>query len=333
MTNPLFNKASADNIPNPFDLVHNELQQVEELLRQQCEGAGVMQQALLYTLKAGGKRLRPAMVLFSAGIIGGAGLRPVSQGAVAELIHTSSLLHDDVLDQSDMRRGQPTVGIQWGNSISILAGDYLVSRALHLLAEDGDMSILQVYSKMLDDMCQGEALESTWKNNPETPRDIYLEIIGRKTACFFEACCRVGALVSEARPSQVEELGTYGYNFGLAFQIADDVRDLMGDLQDLGKPAGNDLRDGKATLPFLCALECADEKDHARLSDLLKMNEIKDEEIQEAIALAKKYEAPQKALDIAHEYVNYSLQAIKDFPESEYWKALQNLADFVIFRQ
>ncbi len=331
--NPLDNAAKAGELENPILAAAAELAQVEEMLRKESRAAvALLYDVLSYTLDAGGKRLRPALVILSAQAFGAGGARPIRQAVVAEMVHTASLLHDDVLDRSDMRRGRPTVGICWGNSISIIAGDYLLSRALRLLAEDGDLQIIQAYSSMMVEMCEGEALQAIWRDNGETPQSTYLEIIGRKTATFFATCCRVGGIVGDANPIQLESLAGYGYALGIAFQIADDVRDLVGDRQTLGKPNGNDLREGKATLPLLLAMERASDAERSRLSALLTQPNLTDDQVCEAGEIVWRYEAPQAAMELARSYAAKAEDHLRAFPESTALAALRQIPRYAVSR-
>src|SRR5687768_14737859 len=210
-----------------------------------------------HVLCAGGKRLRPAMVALSAQAINSNAdsARVQTVGAAVELVHMATLVHDDVVDDTSTRRGHPTANAVFGNGIAVLTGDYLLAKAMRLLALDGDLRIIRTVSDITIEMSEGEVMELAAAGDPNLSLASYFEILRKKTAVFVEGCCRCGALIAGADSEREAALAQYGYHLGMAFQIADDLLDYTGDPSVTGKPLGSDLRDGRATLPFLYALQ------------------------------------------------------------------------------
>ncbi|MDR3710981.1 MAG: polyprenyl synthetase family protein [Capsulimonadaceae bacterium] len=208
-----------------------------------------------HTLRAGGKRLRPAALILSARSVGRdfpAQMIYASSAAV-ELIHMASLIHDDVVDGAESRRGRPTANAAFGNQISVLVGDYLLAKSIYLAAREGHMDVIRIFSKVTVGLSEGEVLQITMRGNPDTTEQTYFDIIGRKTAGFISGCCEIGGLLAGADRPVVDALAEYGQNLGLAFQIADDLLDFQGDPVVTGKPRCSDLREGKMTLPLIAA--------------------------------------------------------------------------------
>jgi geranylgeranyl pyrophosphate synthase len=260
--------------PPLLDVIAAELAQVEERLQTETRASdvGVTRDIAGHTLRAGGKRLRPALAILSARVVGRdyPAERAARAGAAAEMIHMATLLHDDVVDESRERRGKPTANAVFGNAITVLTGDFLLAKSISLLAHsDDNLAIVRVFSDVTIAMAEGEVLQAAVAHDLEITLATYEEIIGRKTARFLAGCCETGAMLGGATTAERAALRAYGHELGIAFQIADDLLDLAGDPQKTGKPRGTDLRDGRVTLPLLHALQTAPSDDRARLREAL----------------------------------------------------------------
>ncbi len=233
-----------------------DLQAVEQLLNSEIRSdVRAAYEISGHTLSAGGKRLRPAAVLLSArAAMAEFPVKSVyASSAAVELIHMASLIHDDVVDSADQRRGRPTANAAFGNQISVLVGDYLLAKSIYLAAREGNMDVIRIFSRATVGLSEGEVLQITSRGDADTSEDVYYEIIRRKTAGFIAGCCEVGATLAEASPRVVEALTNFGMSLGIAFQIADDLLDFLADPAVTGKPRCSDLREGKMTLPLIAA--------------------------------------------------------------------------------
>ncbi len=212
-----------------------------------------------YIIAAGGKRLRPAVLLLIARALGYRGRASVLLAVVIEFIHTATLLHDDVVDESDLRRGRQTANAQFGNAASVLVGDFLYSRSFQLMVEAGEMRVMQILADATNRIAEGEVLQLMNVHDPSVDERRYLEVVGRKTATLFEAAARIAAVIAQANPELEEAAGRFGAGLGTAFQMIDDVLDYSGNVDDIGKRLGDDLREGKVTLPLIHAMQTANE--------------------------------------------------------------------------
>ncbi|MDQ2800577.1 MAG: polyprenyl synthetase family protein, partial [Armatimonadota bacterium] len=240
-----------------LDPVGEDLAAIEALLQDEIRSDVRAAYAISgHTLSAGGKRLRPALVTLTAHAIGGPfpAATIYASAASAELIHMASLIHDDVVDGASERRGRPTAGAAFGNQISVLVGDYLLAKSIYLAAREGNMDVIRVFSQVTVGLSEGEVLQITAKGDADTSEETYRKIIQKKTAGFIAGCCEIGAMLAGGSPAQIDALAAYGLNCGLAFQIADDLLDYLGDPRKTGKPQCSDLREGKMTLPLILAL-------------------------------------------------------------------------------
>jgi octaprenyl-diphosphate synthase len=252
-----------------LDPVQADLNAVENLLNEEIRSDVRAAYAISgHTLSAGGKRLRPAAVLLSARSV--RNLFPAktvyASASAVELIHMASLIHDDVVDNTGERRGRPTANVIYGNQISVLVGDYLLAKSIYLAAREGVLEVIRIFSRVTVGLSEGEVLQITSQGDPTTTEETYFDIIRRKTAGFIAGCCEVGAVLAEASPTVREALSDYGMALGLAFQIADDLLDFLGDPKVTGKPRGSDLREGKMTLPLIAAFRALSDSDPRRAS-------------------------------------------------------------------
>ncbi|PKM05992.1 MAG: octaprenyl-diphosphate synthase, partial [Gammaproteobacteria bacterium HGW-Gammaproteobacteria-5] len=254
------------SLPDAQRLCAADMAAVNTLIRQQLASDVVLiNQIGEHIIGAGGKRLRPMLVLLAAKALGYQGHEHVNLAAIIEFIHTATLLHDDVVDESDLRRGRKTANALWGNAASVLVGDFLYSRSFQMMVGLHRMAVMQVLADTTNAIAEGEVLQLLHVNNPDVDEAAYQRVIERKTAILFAAATRLGALLAGANTATQEAMADYGMHLGLAFQIADDVLDYTADAQALGKNLGDDLAEGKATLPVIHAIAHADAGSRARL--------------------------------------------------------------------
>jgi len=298
-----------------------------------------LRQASEHLVKAGGKKLRPSLVVLSAEAVGGQVKSALKTGAAVELIHTFSLIHDDIMDQDEKRRGKPSVHVLWGEPTAILAGDTLFSKAFETVMrseEDGvpAPTILPALNAVVDScvkICEGQALDMGFAERNDVTEEEYLNMIFKKTAALIAAATKAGAIVGGGTPEQIEALSEYGRLIGMAFQIQDDYLDVASSEEDLGKPVGSDIVEGKMTLLVVNALARASEEDHNRLLTILK--EEGDEHVSEAMEIMEKYGSIEYAWQVAQEDVNQAKQLLRDvLDDSPAREALLLIADFVLQR-
>jgi len=223
-----------------------------------------------YIIAAGGKRLRPAVLLLLARALGYRGDAHVLLAAVIEFIHTATLLHDDVVDESELRRGRPTANAHFGNAASVLVGDFLYSRSFQMMVDAGEMRVMRILSDATNRIAEGEVLQLMNVHDPSVDEQRYLEVVGRKTAALFEAAARIAAVIAGASAEQEEAAARYGAGLGTAFQMVDDVLDYSGQVEEIGKRLGDDLREGKVTLPLIHAMRSADEGQRQRIEKAVR---------------------------------------------------------------
>ena len=284
-----------------------------------------------YIVAAGGKRLRPMVTLAAAHAVGGANSSTHALSAAVEFIHTATLLHDDVVDESDLRRGKPAAKNVWGNSASILVGDFLFARSFTLMVETGSLEILKSLSDASAVIAEGEVRQLAAQGRLDLPTEEYLAIIEAKTAALFEAAGRAGAL-SAGSEEHADALASYGKNLGLAFQIVDDALDYGGTTSVIGKSVGDDFREGKVTLPVVIARRRGSEDDRAFWDRALNIETQKDEDLAHAIHLIRSTGAAEATLNEAKAYIDLAKTSLIRIPDSDYKQALCDLADFCVSR-
>ncbi len=292
----------------------------------------VVQEVSLHTLEGGGKRLRPAFLILSARAAQADFLleRAINLGATMELIHMATLIHDDVIDESKTRRGRPTAATSFGNTASILSGDVLLAKAMYLLAEDGDLSVIRTAANMVQVMAEGEAREVEVRYRWDLSVEEYLDLIRMKTAAFLQCCCEVGGLVAGASTETILALAEYGLNLGMAFQIIDDILDFKGDTGKTGKPKATDFREGCATLPLILAMNTEPKLETFRTVFGNSPSEVQIEELIGLITAAGGFE---KAMEIAQMFLNQSEEALMRLPQNPHRSLLKAAGDFVLQRQ
>ena len=285
-----------------------------------------------HLIAGGGKRMRPMLTLACANLLGYPGTRHHKLAAAVEFIHTATLLHDDVVDGSGMRRGKRTANIIWGNSASVLVGDFLFSRAFELMVEDGSLRVLKILSHASAVIAEGEVEQLTAQRRIDTDEDHYLQIIAAKTAALFAAACRVSPVVAEASEEAEIALECYGRNLGIAFQLSDDVIDYASDEATMGKGVGDDFRDGKMTLPVILAYARGSEADRSFWRSAISGERTSDDDLAQAIALLKSTDALADTIERARQYGRRAIDALGPFPGSKAKSALVEAAEFAVAR-
>jgi octaprenyl-diphosphate synthase len=286
-----------------------------------------------YIIAAGGKRLRPVLTLASARLCGYGGDRHQALAACVEFIHTATLLHDDVVDESDLRRGLASANAVFGNKASVLVGDFLFSRAFQLMVEDGSLDVLRILSHASAVIAEGEVLQLTTSNDTGTSEQAYLDVIRSKTAELFAAACQIGAVVADRPAVEEDALFAYGLNLGIAFQLVDDVLDYSALQARLGKTVGDDFREGKITLPVILAYRRGSDEERVFWNRALEEMEQGDGDLDKAIGLMNQHGALRDTVERARHYGAIARDALGIFPDSEEKTALLDVIDFVIDRE
>jgi len=319
-------------LPEIQGLVSADMEAVNRLIRERLASDVVLiNQISEHIIAAGGKRLRPMLVLLAARALGYRGIDHLQMAAIIEFIHTSTLLHDDVVDESDLRRGRKTANALWGNAASVLVGDFLYSRSFQLMVELDRMPVMRILANTTNAIAEGEVLQLLHVHNPDTDEAAYLRVIERKTAVLFAAATRLGALLAGATEAQQAAMERFGLALGYAFQIADDVLDYTADASTLGKNLGDDLAEGKATLPLIHALTRVDAATRARMATAIEQGDTGAlPEIVDAIRASGSLEYSQR---IARRYADEAIAALDTLPESPQLAALRGLAVYSVERE
>jgi octaprenyl-diphosphate synthase len=313
--------------------VADDLREVNRLIVDRMHSpVGLIPQVAGHIVAAGGKRLRPILTLASAQLCGYQGHRHLALAACVEFIHTATLLHDDVVDQSNLRRGLSTANAVWGNQPSILVGDFLFSRAFQLMVADGSLEVLKILSDASAVIAEGEVQQLMTTNDTATGEDDYFSVIGAKTAALFAAACRIGAVVAERPESEELALGAYGRNFGIAFQLIDDILDFSAHQAELGKTVGDDFREGKITLPVILAYRRGDEAERGFWRRCLEDLEQNEADLAQAQALMERHNALADSMARARRYGTDAREALEAFPDSPVKRELIDVVDFCVER-
>lgn len=314
-------------------LVGEDLKKVNDTIIRRMESpVALIPQLAGHLISSGGKRLRPMLTLAASRMCGYTGERHIQLAACVEFIHTATLLHDDVVDESDLRRGQETANVLWGNKASVLVGDFLFSRSFELMVEDGSLKILKILSSASSTIAQGEVLQLITTNDTETTEDAYLDVISAKTAALFSAACRVGAVVAERPSAEEAALESYGKNLGIAFQLVDDVLDYSARQATLGKTIGDDFREGKITLPVVLAFRRGSEDERGFWKRVMEELDQHDGDLEEAQGLMKKHSALADTIKRAAHYGEMARDALAIFPPSALKKSLLDIVEFCVRR-
>ncbi len=319
------------NISSIYALIQSDMQAVDTVIRARLHSEIVLvRQVAEYIVAGGGKRMRPALVLLAAGAAGYSGPYHHMLAAVIEFIHTATLLHDDVVDESSLRRGRETANAEFGNAASVLVGDFLYSRAFQMMVEAGNMRIMQVLADATNIIAEGEVLQLMNCHNADIDTSEYLQVVRYKTAKLFEAAARVGALLGNSDETVERGLAAYGMHLGTAFQIIDDVLDYSGDESSIGKSLGDDLAEGKPTLPLIHAIKHgnAAQSDSVRLA----IESGGRADFSTIIEVVHETGGLEAAREVAIREIKLAKQAIAALPEANYQYALLELADYAVTR-
>ncbi|MFI0473673.1 octaprenyl diphosphate synthase [Halomonas sp. HMF6819] len=284
-----------------------------------------------YIIESGGKRMRPLLVLLAARALGYEGDKHVTLATLIEFMHTSTLLHDDVVDDSHLRRGKKTANDAWGNAPSVLVGDFLYSRSFQMMVSVGSMRIMAILSSATCIIAEGEVLQLTNIGNPSLSEEAYFETIQGKTAMLFEAASHSGAVLAEATPEQERALQHYGRYLGLAFQLIDDLLDYQGDADEMGKNVGDDLAEGKPTLPLINAMERGTPEEAKLIRQAIRKGGL--EQLDDVLAIVHRTGALEYTRERAVEMVERALAELEKLPESAYRDSMAKLARMAIERQ
>ena len=320
-----------------FDLknsVEEKLILVEEKIKNKLTSeVDLVQKISDYHIETGGKRLRALLTLGSSKLCGYLkGGRDINLAACVELIHGATLLHDDVIDNSDVRRGKKTTNVIWGNQSSILAGDYLLSRCFEMMVEDGNLEILKLLSSTSAKIAQGEILQLQHKGEVDMLEETYLKIISSKTAVLFSAATKVGAILAERNNKEKEALEFYGKNLGLTFQIADDTLDYNSNINLFGKNTGNDFYEGKITLPIILLFQQANDSEKKQLENIFNKNIRSENDFSDVLKLISKYKIISKCYKKAEHFINLASNSLSIFKDTGEKKILENLTSFSLER-
>ena len=312
--------------------VADDLGRVDALIRARLDSdVALVRQVAQYIVAAGGKRLRPALLLLSSGAVGYRGEPRFQLAAVVEFIHTATLLHDDVVDESELRRGRSTANAAFGNAAAVLVGDFLYSRAFQMMVELDNMRVMQVLAEATNTIAGGEVLQLMGSHDPEVDEERYLEVIRRKTAKLFEAAARLGAVLAGSPPGIERGLADYGMHVGTAFQLIDDVLDYSGDEATIGKSLGDDLAEGKPTLPLIYAMRCGSPQQAAVVRGAIREGGREDfAAVHEAIRASGALDYAGAA---ARREAAAAASAIESLPRSAFKDCLLELASFSVTRQ
>jgi len=327
------NKGRRPSLDGLMALAADDLSRVNEIIvRRMHSRVALIPQLAGHIVAAGGKRLRPMLTLASTQLCGYRGERHLALAAVVEFIHTATLLHDDVVDESDLRRGLASANAVWGNKASVLVGDFLFSRAFQLMVEDGSLKILDILSSASAVIAEGEVAQLITANDTETSETAYLDVIRAKTATLFSAACRIGAVVADRPRVEEEALDIYGLNLGIAFQLVDDVIDYTSSPDEMGKSVGDDFREGKITLPVVLAFRRGSDEERAFWRRTLEELDQKDGDLDHAMALLDRHGALRDTVERAGHYGAIARDALGIFPDTEVKLAMLEAIDFSIDR-
>ena len=324
---------SAINGKEIFELLHDDLLAIEvEFGQDTVSDVSAITEIGEYLREGGGKRIRPALLLLAAKLFNYRGTGAVRLGAVVEIIHTATLVHDDIIDEAQTRRGRPAANTRWGNSKCVLAGDWLYMQSFKIAVQERNFRVLDTLIELTQQMVEGELLQMEKLGKLITLEE-HFDLIFRKTACLFSVCMRLGAILGGASPEQEEAAGSYGRNLGMAFQIVDDVLDLTASESVLGKPVASDLREGKVTMAVIHALERCTPQEREEIATVLRDRAFNGVTHADILAILNRYGALEAANARAAEYAEAARKAICTFPDSEIKRALLWAPVFVVARE
>ena len=327
-----------ETVAKPLDRLSSvlapEMEAVNTLIRTRMASrhAPRIPEVTAHLVEAGGKRLRPLLTLAAAKMLGYRGTHHHLLAATVEFIHTATLLHDDVVDESRQRRGRPTANLLWDNKSSVLVGDYLFARSFQLMTETGSLRVMEILSNASAVIAEGEVLQLTAAQDLATDESVYLQVVRGKTAALFSAATEVGAVIADASPAQVRALYGYGDALGIAFQIVDDILDYSGAAETIGKNTGDDFRERKLTLPVIKAVAQADAEERDFWQRTIEKGDQQDGDLERALAILARHGAIEAARADALSWATRARNALDELPENEIRRLLADLAAFVVAR-
>lgn len=329
-----FDEKSGDSgLERLVALVAQDMNRVNQtILARTGSDVAMIPEVANHLISSGGKRLRPMLVLAAAGLAGYKGEGHVKLAAAVEFMHTATLLHDDVVDESDMRRGKLAARMLWGNEASVLVGDFLLGQAFRMMVEVGSLACLDVLSVAATVIAEGEVMQLSAAKDTQTTEDAYLAVIRAKTAELFAAAAEIGPTVAERPKAEIEACRAYGMNLGVAFQLIDDALDYGGQAAKLGKNVGDDFREGKITLPVVLSFRRGSESERAFWKRALEQGQIAEGDLEHALSLMKKHRALEDTVERARHYGAMARDALGIFSDSPWKKALLDAVDFCIAR-
>ena len=314
-------------------LIGDDLKGVESQFKKDLESnVPLIRKVGEYVLSSGGKRIRPAMLLLAAKLCNYEGSRHIPIASVVEFIHTATLLHDDVVDSANLRRGLASANALWGNEASVLVGDFLFAKSFSLMVADGDLNVLRVLSEATTRIAEGEVLQLICTSDVDMTEERYIEVVACKTAVLLAAASQAGAIIGKANPEEEAALTAYGMDLGIAFQLMDDTLDYIADQKEFGKTIGHDLEEGKITLPLIEALRKCSEPEREMVADIVVKDELDPDDFDKVFALVKQYGGIEYTVKRAKDYIESAKGHLAAFPDSKVRQAMFNLADYVISR-
>jgi octaprenyl-diphosphate synthase len=316
-----------------LELVQEDLRKVErEIDLELMASVGAVTSIGKYLSGSGGKRLRPILLLLSCKLIGETNASAIRMAAIVEMIHTATLVHDDIIDVAETRRGKPSTNVIWGNHTSVLAGDWLYMQAFQIALRERNFHILDILIGLTQMMVEGELLQLERIGKVDISEADYMELVDRKTASLFSACARLGAVVGGADDRVEQKLSDFAWNLGIAFQLTDDILDFTARETTLGKPVGSDLREGKVTLPLIYALEGEDREGRAMVDTVLRTRSYDEVSVQRIRAFIERQDGVERARKRAESFAEKARTILQEFPESPYQRALAAVTDLVTDR-
>lgn len=316
-----------------LDLVNEDMQAINRIILDKAvSDVELIPELAHHLIDSGGKRLRPMLAIAAAKLCGYTGNGHIRTASAIEFMHTATLLHDDVVDMSDARRGRKTARLIWGNQASVLVGDFLLGQAFRMLVEAGSLPVLKILSNAAAVIAEGEVMQLAAAKNTSTTEDEYLSIINAKTAALFLAAAEVGGALANRPAEQQAALRSYGKNLGLAFQLVDDALDYSGDSTQLGKSVGDDFREGKITLPLILSFRRGSQTERAFWNRTIVEGDVRDGDLDHAISLMKKHKSLEATLERARSYGAIARDALAIFPDCPQRSAMQDVIGFCINR-
>ena len=326
-------RSASESLEPLLQLVNEDMEAINRIILDKAvSDVELIPQLAHHLIASGGKRLRPMLALASAKMCGYTGNGHIRTASAIEFMHTATLLHDDVVDESDARRGRKTARLIWGNQASVLVGDFLLGQAFRMLVEVGNVQVLKILSNAAAVIAEGEVMQLAAAKNTSTTEDEYLAIINAKTAALFLAAAEVGAALANRPADEQAAMRSYGKNLGLAFQLVDDALDYSGDSRKLGKSVGDDFREGKITLPLILSFRRGNDTERAFWNRTIVEGGIGDDDLDQAIALMKKHKALEATLERARAYGSIARDALAIFPPSAHKAAMEEVIAFSVNR-